>query len=362
MKIRTRPVQSAGFSLLAAAALLGFLAGFRQPPAAGAPDITPTSQPCIQALTPSPTQLPGAVQSCRSLVPLPPLPPLSKIPPVSGIPRLALFHTHIPDRPNYKITRYTVQPGDSAWSIADEFDLQPETILWGNEGLSAEAGSLSVDAVLNILPVDGALHTVQEDDTWERIELLHGVPMEAIVGFLGNEFPPEPPYELTSGQKLIIPGGRSALVWQDPGPQVVPSLGRRSPGLYDGPLVYLGTGYFIWPIAEPIIITQKYWGAHPAIDLDTYYRQPIFASDNGTVIFSGWSQAGYGNLVIVDHGNGYWTYYAHNSFNLVEAGQGVLQGQQIAESGSTGNSTGDHIDFRIRVDGGSFINPLDFLP
>ncbi|HEY5574452.1 MAG TPA: M23 family metallopeptidase, partial [Anaerolineales bacterium] len=90
--------------------------------------------------------------------------------------------------------------------------------------------------------------------------------------------------------------------------------------------------------------------------------QPVFASDAGTVIFSGWSEWGYGNLVIIDHGNGFWTYYAHNAFNLVEAGQGVLQGQQIAESGSTGNSTGEHVDFRIRVDGGSFLNPLDFLP
>lgn len=66
--------------------------------------------------------------------------------------------------------------------------------------------------------------------------------------------------------------------------------------------------------------------------------------------------------MIIDHGNGFWTYYAHNAFNLVEAGQGVLQGQQIAESVSTGNSTGEHVDFRIRVDAGRFLNLLDFLP
>ena len=80
------------------------------------------------------------------------------------------------------------------------------------------------------------------------------------------------------------------------------------------------------------------------------------------MIFSGWSETGYGNLVIVDHGNGYWTYYAHNEANLVSVGQGVLQGQQIAESGSTGNSTADHLDFRIRAESGSFVNPLDYLP
>ena len=82
----------------------------------------------------------------------------------------------------------------------------------------------------------------------------------------------------------------------------------------------------------------------------------------GTVIFSGWDDSGYGNLIIVDHGNGYWTYYAHNSELLVQAGEGVTQGQTIALAGSTGRSTGSHLDFRIRLNGSTFLNPLDFLP
>jgi len=79
------------------------------------------------------------------------------------------------------------------------------------------------------------------------------------------------------------------------------------------------------------------------------------------VIYSGWDDSGYGYLVIIDHGNGYWTYYAHNSELLVQAGEAVMQGQAIARSGSTGNSTGDHLDFRIRQ-GNVFLNPLEFLP
>ena len=143
--------------------------------------------------------------------------------------------------------------------------------------------------------------------------------------------------------------------------RLVAGLGRASPGLYSGPLVETGTGTFIWPV-NTHHITQGFWEGHPAIDIDTYFRQPVFASDSGTVIFSGWSATGYGNLVIIDHGNGFWTYYAHNYANLVSAGQGVDQGQQIAESDSTGNSTGDHLHFGIRLDSGSWVNPLNFLP
>lgn len=77
--------------------------------------------------------------------------------------------------------------------------------------------------------------------------------------------------------------------------------------------------------------------------------------------FSGWDDTGYGNSVIIDHGNGYRTYYAHNEANLVSPGQVVMQGQQVAESGSTGNPTGNHLDFRILY-GGSFFSPLEYLP
>ena len=271
------------------------------------------------------------------------------------------LHTYRPERPRFQIMPYTIQEGDTAWSIAQKFDLKMESILWGNEGMSADAGSLRVGQVINILPVDGVLHTVQKDDTWERIEYLHGVKQPEIVAFPGNDFSDEVPNELVVGQKLIIPKGRNPVVWQDPGPQVVPGLGRQSPGFFSGPLAGIGTGFFIWPVS-PIRITQPYWDGHPAIDIDTLTGQPVYASDGGTVIFSGMSERGYGNLVIIDHGNGYWSYYAHNDVNQVVEGQYVAQGQQIALSGNTGRSTGDHLDFRIRREGGAFLDPMGFLP
>lgn len=312
-----------------------------------------------------PAETSGKATDQNDPTPPPALPPLdiNSLPrsESGGIAREIQLHTYIPDRPSNEIILYTVQPGESPSSIAKQFGLKPETILWGNEGMSAEAGNLKIGMKLNILPVDGVLHTVKEADTLEQLEKLHGIPVQEIVEFPGNNFDLTQPPELRSGQQIIIPNGQGPILWQAPGPVVVAGQGRKSPGFYSGALVNIGTGYFIWPINSRNL-TQEFWSGHAGIDVSTDFRQPIFASDSGTVIFSGWDNTGFGYLIIIDHGNGYWTYYGHNEANLVSVGQGVVQGQQIAESGNTGNSTGNHIDFRIRMDGGAFLNPLDFLP
>jgi LysM repeat protein len=272
----------------------------------------------------------------------------------SGIPRLAQPKTKSQDT-TYEITEYKVKSGDSLWSIGKLFHLRPETILWGNEWLS-DVGVLQIDDTLKILPVDGVLHTVQEGDTLEKLQILHGTSAEDIFEYLGNNFDLTQPPEPKVGQQIIIPNGTSPIVWPE---AQAPSIVTNSS--YSGPYPNLGTGSFIWPVAPPFNMTQEYWAGHPAIDLGTYFRQPIFASDTGTVIFAGWSKNGYGNLVIIDHGNGYRTYYAHNEAFLVNVGEIAVQGQQIAESGSTGNSTGDHLDFRVMYNG-QFFNPLEYLP
>ncbi len=295
---------------------------------------------------------------------LPPsLPPLDANIPVqpanSGIPRKFQLHTHIPDRPSHEVSQYTVNRGDSLWSIAQQFDLQPETILWGNEKLNGAAGILKIGDTLKILPVDGVLHTVRDGDTLETLKELHGTPPKEIFEFFGNDFDLTQPPQLTIGQQIIVPNGYSPIFWSEAN---APGAAQTvSSGGYSGDLPNLGTGAFVWPLAPPYALTQEYWGGHPALDIDTYFRQPIFASDSGTVVFSGWDDTGYGNMVIIDHGNGYQTYYSHNEANLIGAGQTVVKGQQIAESGSTGNSTGEHLDFRMLYNG-AFVNPLGYLP
>lgn len=293
----------------------------------------------------------------------PSLPPLDTNIPIqfvgSGITRRLQLKTNIPERTSNKMVQYRVQPGDSPWSIAQKFDIQPETILWANENLNVMAGNLSIGDTVNILPVDGVLHTVQDGDTLETLVRLHVTPAQEILEYFGNNFDLTKPAQLAVGQQIIIPNGVAPISWSEAqAPGMALTGGSR--GGYSSEVPNLGTGYFIWPV-NTYTLSQEYWSGHPAVDLATDFRQPVFASDSGTVVFSGWDDTGYGNMVIIDHGNGYQTYYSHNEANLAGAGQTVMKGQQIAESGSTGNSTGNHVDFRLLLNG-AFQNPLAYLP
>ncbi|MBI5944733.1 MAG: LysM peptidoglycan-binding domain-containing M23 family metallopeptidase [Chloroflexi bacterium] len=275
-----------------------------------------------------------------------------------GITRRLQLKTVIPKRASNKVTKYVVQMGDSPWSIAEKFGLKPETILWSNDELNASAGSLKTGDPLMILPVDGVLHIVKEGDTLETLEGIHGTPTQEIFEFIGNNFDLTQPPQLTIGQQIIIPNGYSTILWSEAQVPVVSMTG--SGGGYSSDIPNLGSGYFIWPV-NVYGLSQEYWSGHPGIDLTTDFRQPVFASDSGTVVFSGWDDTGYGNFIVIDHGNGFQTTYGHNEANLVATGHTVVKGQQIAESGNTGNSTGNHLDFRILLNG-AFLNPLGYLP
>lgn len=119
------------------------------------------------------------------------------------------------------------------------------------------------------------------------------------------------------------------------------------------------TGEFISPVENIRKVTSDFgtrrWSQHTGTDLAGRMGEPILASDSGTVTFSGWGIGGYGRLVVIDHGNGYETYYAHNSKLVVKEGDHVVQGDTIALLGSSGKSTGPHLHFEIRYEG----EPLD---
>jgi murein DD-endopeptidase MepM/ murein hydrolase activator NlpD len=121
---------------------------------------------------------------------------------------------------------------------------------------------------------------------------------------------------------------------------------------------------FTWPAAGKL--TSRFgrrWGRmHKGIDIAGPVGTPINAAADGVAIAAGWNSGGYGNLVEIRHSDGTTTRYGHNSRLLVAVGQIVRQGQQIAEMGSTGHSTGSHLHFEIRPSGGAAVNPIAHLP
>ena len=121
------------------------------------------------------------------------------------------------------------------------------------------------------------------------------------------------------------------------------------------------TGSYSWPCSGTITSRYGYRsrGFHTGLDIAVPYGTAIKAADGGTVTFAG-RQGGYGNLVIIIHDNGSQTYYAHNSSLVVSVGDKVYKGQTVAKAGSTGNSTGNHCHFEIRI-GGKTVNPLNYL-
>ena len=121
------------------------------------------------------------------------------------------------------------------------------------------------------------------------------------------------------------------------------------------------TGSYSWPCSGTITSRYGYRsrGFHTGLDIAVPYGTAIKAADGGTVTFAG-RQGGYGNLVIITHDNGSQTYYAHNSSLVVSVGDKVYKGQTVAKAGSTGNSTGNHCHFEIRI-GGKTVNPLNYL-
>lgn len=122
-----------------------------------------------------------------------------------------------------------------------------------------------------------------------------------------------------------------------------------------------GSGELSWPVSGTVTSAfGSRWGRpHEGIDIAVGTGTPVHAAAAGTVIYAGWME-GYGNLVVIDHGNGLSTAYAHNSSLATSVGQQVAAGQVVAHSGSTGHSTGPHVHFEVRVNG-SPVDPLGYL-
>jgi len=250
---------------------------------------------------------------------------------------------------------HIVQEGETLSSIAQRYGLQTDTILWEND--LTETSKIKPGDELDILPVDGIRHKVSRGETIQSIGKkygLEGSEVQVIVDYPFNEFLNDETFELATGQFLVIPGGAQPDATGAPVRRTVRTVATTP----DAGLV-TATGSFVWPASGGI--SQSYSFYHKALDISNRGGGPILAADSGTVVGAGWLDGyGYGNRVIIDHGNGFVTLYAHLSAIQVQNGQRVNRGDVIGQMGSTGRSTGTHLHFEIRQ-GGILLNPLGYL-
>jgi len=265
---------------------------------------------------------------------------------VESVRRNALPHTEIPSRLRRSVITYTVRPGDTVLGIAAIFGIKPETILWSNPAVEDAPDYLQIEQEIVILPIDGVYHTVAKGDTLESIAKKYKAKVEDITAVPFNNLKP-PDYAIEVGMKLIVAGGEKPYV-----PKVVTAYTGAVP---EGAR---GTGRFTWPVSG--VLTQEYWWGHRAVDVGAPLGDIVRAADGGFISYAGWTDVGYGKLVVIDHANGYATYYAHLNTILVGVGQRAVRGQPIGTVGSTGNSSGPHLHFEIRYNG-TLLNPLAYL-
>ncbi len=265
---------------------------------------------------------------------------------VYGLTRAPVPITLIPERARINVITHTVVPGDTLYGISQKYKLNAETIMFSN-GLEKNPDLLRLGQQLAILPVNGILHTVAKNETLDKIAKTYKVTAEAIVTYPLNHLDAKAP-QIAVGQKIIVPGAKKEI------PQIATVYRGTAPA---GAKV--GTGKLIWPTSGSL--TQAYKPYHRALDLARSVGTPVKAADNGYIVVAGWSNAGYGNYIVVDHGNGLQTLYGHLSRIFVRPGDVVTRGAVIGNMGNTGNSTGPHLHFEV-IKRGVKINPRTYLP
>ena len=260
---------------------------------------------------------------------------------------------------------YTVTSGDSYYSIAAKYDMSVDDLMKLNVGYDPKI--LRVGDVLTISNAVPYLTVVNV----ERQRYVQDVAYQ--VEYTDDASMYQGEYKTTSPGvygKADITANVTYINGEETEREVVASVTLSQPvteqqlrGTKERPTWY-PTGSFSWPCNG--VLTSRFGyrsllGStyHSGIDIGNSYGTSIYASDGGTVTYSGW-MGGYGYLIIIDHGNGYQTYYGHNSSLVAAKGEKVHKGQLIARMGSTGRSTGNHCHFGIKLNG-TFLNPLNYL-
>lgn len=240
-----------------------------------------------------------------------------------------------------QISVYVVRKGDTLTAIAKMFGVSINTILWAND--IPKGGGVRVGQKLVILPVSGIQHTIKKGDTITKLATLYKADADEIRGT--NEL--ETGDNLTVGETILIPNGVESEAPPTTSINPIKTIKKVIGSLVDSSPTVSTNGYFVRPTAGKK--TQGIHG-HNGIDFHAAEGTAVVAAAAGTVVVSrdsGWN-GGYGQYVVIKHGNGTQTLYAHLSNNIVSEGQNVSQGQLVGYSGATGKSFGPHLHFEVR--------------
>ena len=251
-----------------------------------------------------------------------------------------------------EVVDYKVRSGDTVSTIARKFGITVSTILWENN-LNAYSIIRPGDT-LSILPESGISYKIARGDTISRISQLFDIDSDEIMKANGIT----DANKIRVGQKVLVPGASTQYVANSnsnsrySGIQalkdiVKPASAKVRPGVK-----------MQWP-AVCRRLTQYYSWRHNGLDVACPLGTSLYAADSGVVEVSGWGR-GYGNQVLINHGGGKKTRYAHASKLYVKKGERVTKGETIAAMGSTGWSTGSHIHFEVIINGVKY-NPLNYI-
>lgn len=240
---------------------------------------------------------------------------------------------------------YIVESGDSVSTIAQKFNISTNTILWVNNLSSYSL--IKPGQKLKILPTTGINHKVASGENLSAIAKKYQAEVDDIIEF--NKLVSLSDIQI--GQNLIIPAGIKPVTY-------VPKPQPTITSIFTPPSASVSGSQLQWPI-DSHYITQYYGWRHSGLDIAGDSGIAIYAAENGKVERAGWT-SGYGYNIIINHGNGLKTLYAHCSKMYVSVGQSVARGETIAGVGSTGWSTGPHLHFEVRVSS-SRVNPLSYI-
>ncbi len=313
------------FPLAVHASIFSLVSGLFSPPSEITAGPAPTSQniPLLQAALnpdPNPAKGGGDITVVGNAALMPETGPSGSIADIAG-------------NPGAQISLYVVRNGDTLSEIAEMFGVSVNTLVWAND---VSAKTLQPGQTLVILPISGTEHVVKAGDTLQSIAAKYKADAKEIIQF-NNLIPNEP---LSVGATIIIPDGEGGVS--------ASSSGFRP----TEPLHGTGGPDYVGYYAAPLVSYVKTQGLHGynAVDLAAPIGTPIMAAAPGIVIVSknvGWN-GGYGEYVVIAHGNGTETLYAHMSENISYPGMHVVRGQVIGYVGSTGKSTGPHLHFEVR--------------